>query len=134
MTNPIDHVIVIVKENHTFDNYFSGSPGIPAEVNARVPTESSAGCRRSTKRHADGTNSYAVAAYAIAIVNAVVIAMSAIRTPERGRIAGLVVGSEGAADMPIFTKHCDRAAMMLRPLGSDSHRPLCCSHRVKKAS
>jgi phospholipase C len=24
---PIDHVVVIVKENHTFDNYFSGFPG-----------------------------------------------------------------------------------------------------------
>ena len=27
MTNPIDHIIVIVKENHTFDNYFGTFPG-----------------------------------------------------------------------------------------------------------
>jgi phospholipase C len=26
-TNPIDHVVIIVKENHTFDNYFGTFPG-----------------------------------------------------------------------------------------------------------
>jgi len=26
--NPIDHVIIIVKENHTFDNYFGTFPGV----------------------------------------------------------------------------------------------------------
>jgi phospholipase C len=25
--NPIDHVVIIVKENHTFDNYFGSFPG-----------------------------------------------------------------------------------------------------------
>src|SRR5712692_6479493 len=25
--NPIDHVVIIVKENHTFDNYFGAFPG-----------------------------------------------------------------------------------------------------------
>jgi phospholipase C len=32
---PIDHVIVIVKENHTFDNYFAGFPG--AESTTMTP-------------------------------------------------------------------------------------------------
>jgi phospholipase C len=27
MSNPIEHVVVIVKENHTFDNYFGAFPG-----------------------------------------------------------------------------------------------------------
>jgi phospholipase C len=27
MSNPIEHVIIIVKENHTFDNYFGTFPG-----------------------------------------------------------------------------------------------------------
>ena len=26
--NPIDHVVIIVKENHTFDNYFGSFPGV----------------------------------------------------------------------------------------------------------
>ena len=25
--NPIEHVVIIVKENHTFDNYFGTYPG-----------------------------------------------------------------------------------------------------------
>ena len=27
MANPIEHVVIIVKENHTFDNYFGTFPG-----------------------------------------------------------------------------------------------------------
>ena len=27
LTNRIDHVVIIVKENHTFDNYFGTFPG-----------------------------------------------------------------------------------------------------------
>ena len=27
MTNPIEHIVIIVKENHTFDNYFGTFPG-----------------------------------------------------------------------------------------------------------
>jgi phospholipase C len=27
MSSPIAHVIIIVKENHTFDNYFGTFPG-----------------------------------------------------------------------------------------------------------
>ena len=26
-TGPVDHVVIIVKENHTFDNYFGKFPG-----------------------------------------------------------------------------------------------------------
>src|SRR5260370_7395530 len=26
--NPIEHVVIIVKENHTFDNYFGTLPGV----------------------------------------------------------------------------------------------------------
>ena len=29
--NPIDHVVIIVKENHTFDNYFGSFPGVNGE-------------------------------------------------------------------------------------------------------
>ena len=27
MPNPIEHIVIIVKENHTFDNYFGTFPG-----------------------------------------------------------------------------------------------------------
>ncbi len=30
--SPIEHVVVIVKENHTFDNYFGSFPGVNGEV------------------------------------------------------------------------------------------------------
>jgi len=30
--NPIDHVVIIVKENHTFDNYFGTFPGVNGSV------------------------------------------------------------------------------------------------------
>jgi phospholipase C len=30
--NPIDHVVIIVKENHTFDNYFGSFPGVNGEI------------------------------------------------------------------------------------------------------
>ena len=26
--NPIEHVVIIVKENHSFDNYFGSFPGV----------------------------------------------------------------------------------------------------------
>ena len=29
-TNPIQHVVVIMEENHTFDNYFGDFPGVGA--------------------------------------------------------------------------------------------------------
>ncbi len=31
-SNPIEHVVIIVKENHTFDNYFGTFPGTDGEV------------------------------------------------------------------------------------------------------
>ena len=33
--NPIEHVVIIVKENHTFDNYFGTFPG--ANGDATLP-------------------------------------------------------------------------------------------------
>ena len=32
MSSPITHVIIITKENHTFDNYFGAFPGAKGEV------------------------------------------------------------------------------------------------------
>ena len=37
MSNPIEHIVIIVKENHTFDNYFGTFPGavgvpLPQEI------------------------------------------------------------------------------------------------------
>src|SRR5262245_16770269 len=29
---PIEHVVIIVKENHTFDNYFGASPGVHGQA------------------------------------------------------------------------------------------------------
>lgn len=31
MADPIEHVVIIVKENHTFDNYFGTFPGPMAQ-------------------------------------------------------------------------------------------------------
>ena len=33
-TVPIKHVIIIVKENHTFDNYFGSFPGVDGTLQA----------------------------------------------------------------------------------------------------
>lgn len=30
--NPIDHVVIIVKKNQTFDNYFGSFPGVIGEI------------------------------------------------------------------------------------------------------
>jgi phospholipase C len=50
-TTPIQHVVVLMQENHTFDNYFGtypGADGIPAGVcMPRVPADPSAGCVNS---------------------------------------------------------------------------------------
>jgi len=32
--NPIEHVVIIIKENHSFDNYFGSFPGVNG---AKVP-------------------------------------------------------------------------------------------------
>src|SRR5512147_1768288 len=37
-TFPIDHVIVVVKENHTFDNYFGSFPGAEGTQMAQTST------------------------------------------------------------------------------------------------
>lgn len=37
MPNPIAHVVIIVKENHTFDNYFGGFPGAHGQVLTQAP-------------------------------------------------------------------------------------------------
>lgn len=41
--NPIDHVVIIVKENHTFDNYFGTFPGAAGEKLARHASDPPAG-------------------------------------------------------------------------------------------
>ena len=30
--NPIEHVVIIVKENHSFDNYFGSFPGVNGAI------------------------------------------------------------------------------------------------------
>src|SRR5690349_7598204 len=46
---PIQHVVVVVKENHTFDNYFGSFPG--ADGNTICPTPSGAmACPRAPLR------------------------------------------------------------------------------------
>ena len=37
MTNPINHIVIIVKENHTFDNYFGAFPGATGVRLPRAP-------------------------------------------------------------------------------------------------
>jgi len=37
ISNPLDHVIIIVKENHCFDNYFGTFPGAEGATMARSP-------------------------------------------------------------------------------------------------
>ena len=39
MTNPIKHVVIIVKENHTFDNYFGAFPGANGTVLPQAPDQ-----------------------------------------------------------------------------------------------
>src|SRR5215469_3174378 len=39
-TTPIRHVIVIVKENHTFDNYFGSFPGAEGTATCKTSTGS----------------------------------------------------------------------------------------------
>jgi phospholipase C len=50
-STPIEHVVVLMQENHTFDNYFGtypGADGIPAGVcMPRNPLDASAGCQQS---------------------------------------------------------------------------------------
>ena len=43
-TIPIDHVIVIVKENHTFDNYFGTFPGAEATTTCKTSTGATFPC------------------------------------------------------------------------------------------
>ncbi|MDE3010923.1 MAG: hypothetical protein KGI67_08550 [Pseudomonadota bacterium] len=40
MAGPIEHVVVIVKENHTFDNYFGGFPGAAGQAQPPAPDPS----------------------------------------------------------------------------------------------
>ena len=35
--SPIEHVVIIVKENHGFDTYFGKFPGAPATRRSRPP-------------------------------------------------------------------------------------------------
>ena len=35
--SPIEHVVIIVKENHTFDNYFGTFPGAAGTTEAHAP-------------------------------------------------------------------------------------------------
>ena len=37
---PIDHVFIIFKENHTFDNYFGSYPGANGVMSAKISTGS----------------------------------------------------------------------------------------------
>ena len=37
MANPIEHVVIVVKENHTFDNYFGSFPGAQGKVLPQAP-------------------------------------------------------------------------------------------------
>ena len=30
--NPIEHIVIVVKENHSFDNYFGSFPGVNGET------------------------------------------------------------------------------------------------------
>ncbi len=30
--NPVEHVVIIVKENHSFDNYFGSFPGVNGSI------------------------------------------------------------------------------------------------------
>jgi len=39
-TDPIQHVVVIMEENHTFDNYFGNFPGVGAQYAQSLPAAS----------------------------------------------------------------------------------------------
>jgi phospholipase C len=41
-TNPIQHVVVIMEENHTFDNYFGDFPGVGANGITEPPASNPA--------------------------------------------------------------------------------------------
>ena len=43
--NPIEHIVIIVKENHTFDNYFGTYPG--ANGNSHATAHARPACQRS---------------------------------------------------------------------------------------
>src|SRR5437588_11546714 len=38
-TGPIQHVVIIVKENHTFDNYFGRFPGVNGDPNLAAASD-----------------------------------------------------------------------------------------------
>src|SRR6202165_3305140 len=38
-TGPIQHVVIIVKENHAFDNYFGRFPGADGDPNLQTATD-----------------------------------------------------------------------------------------------
>jgi phospholipase C len=54
-TNPVDHVVMIVKENHTFDNYFGTFPG----ANGDATLQHAADPRAAWKRFCPSTNATA---------------------------------------------------------------------------
>ena len=44
MANPIEHVVIIVKVNHTFDNYFGTFPGAAGVTLHASIVSSACGC------------------------------------------------------------------------------------------
>jgi len=49
--NPIEHIVIIVKENHSFDNYFGSFPGANGAKQPRRKTRPSAAAHHTITRH-----------------------------------------------------------------------------------
>lgn len=53
--NPIDHVVIIVKENHTFDNHFGTFPGAAGQQIPRHASDPNVAKLRNSKFSGAGT-------------------------------------------------------------------------------
>ena len=49
---PIEHVIVIIKENHTFDNYFGSFPGAEGTTTCKLKDGTTFPCPKRAEQHA----------------------------------------------------------------------------------
>jgi len=54
----IDHVVIIVKENHCFDNYFGTFPGANGMTNAEVAQSAASGPGPSAQRLASSAGDF----------------------------------------------------------------------------
>ncbi len=123
-TTPIQHVVVLLQENHTFDNYFGtypGADGIPAGVcMPRDPANPSAGCVKSfhlpSHRTVDLSHGTDVAAIAIngGKLDGFVVAQTSRNLPGES-----AMGYYDGSDLPFYWNLASSSVLADRFFSSD---------------